>query len=346
MYVNKLGRNYQRGKPLPVEIRNQILEKVHFSSYRTLSREVRVSPSTIGYILKLHQHTGNVDCRERNHIRTQSKLTFEDSILVETIISDKGSTSLREIQKQLIDHGECGLVSISTLSRHVRNNAVSRKKYSRKRLGKCASDRFTHENMVYTQMYLDYLADKHPGSVKFFDESGFQLPDSGHRNYGYSPVGEECPDVRRYLSTANHTLNLLGGIDGVKYANVLPGASNAMEFLRFFEEAAETVDPVTERPVLEVGDIIVVDNFAAHHGEAERALPNYFDDLGMELLFLPAYSPDLNPVEEVFSKLKYLLMYRYNNIVFDNLEYAIWTALANITAADMYGYYSHTGYLV
>ena len=104
--------------------------------------------------------------------------------------------------------------------------------------------------MVYTQIYLDYLADKDLAAVKFFDESVFQLPDSGHRNYGYSSVGEQCVDVRRYLSTSNHTLNFLAGIDGVKYANVIQGACNAMEFLRFFEEASETTDALTERPSL------------------------------------------------------------------------------------------------
>lgn len=116
----------------------------------------------------------------------------------------------------------------------------SGQKYSRKRLGKCASERFTNENLVYTQLYLDYLSDKHPATSKFFDKSGFQLPDAGHRNFGFSPIGEECVDVRRYLSTANKTLNFLVGLDGVKYANMLEGASNSYEFLRFFDEASQS----------------------------------------------------------------------------------------------------------
>lgn len=77
--------------------------------------------------------------------------------------------------------------------------------------------------------------DKDPASVNFFDESGFQLPDVGHRNFGFSPVGNECVDVRRYLSTANKTLNFLVGLDGVKSANMLEGASNSYEFLKFFD---------------------------------------------------------------------------------------------------------------
>ena len=99
-----------------------------------------------------------------------------------------------------------------------------------------------------------------------------------------------------------------------------------------------------QRPILEVGDIVVVDNLAAHHGEVERAQRSFLNDLGMELIFLPVYSPDLNPVEEVFSKLKYLLKYRYQELVWDNLEYAVLRAIEDVTAADMYGYYKHVGY--
>ena len=121
------------------------------------------------------------------------------------------------------------------------------------------------------------MADKDPASVKFFDETGFQLPNAGHRNYGYSPVGEPCLDARCYISTANITMNLLAGIDGVKYANIIYGRSNSIEFLRFFSEAFHIVDPKTCRLIMEVGDIIVVDNFAAHHGEAEQALCDYLD---------------------------------------------------------------------
>ena len=89
--------------------------------------------------------------------------------------------------------------------------------------------------------------------------------------------------MRRYLSTANITLNFLAGIDRLqlKYANIVQGASNSIEFLRFFSEAPQTVDPNSLRPVLEVGDILVVDNFATHHGDAEIALRSFLNDMGM-----------------------------------------------------------------
>ena len=64
----------------------------------------------------------------------------------------------------------------------------------------------------------------------------------------------------------------------------------------------------------------MVDNLAAHHGEAGRVLRCFKNVLVMELVFFPVYSPDMNPVEEVFSGLKYLLKYRYQELVWDNLE--------------------------
>ena len=76
------------------------------------------------------------------------------------------------------------------------------------------------------------------------------------------------------------------------------------------------------------------------------ALRSFLNDLGMELVYLPAYSPDFNPDEEVFSKLKYLLKYQYQDTVFENLESAVWLAVGNLEVADMHGYYRHAGYLI
>lgn len=89
------------------------------------------------------------------------------------------------------------------------------------------------------------------------------------------------------MSTANLTLNFLVGYDGLNYRNIIEGASYSVQFLLFFDEASQTVDPITQRPILEVSDIVVVDNLAAHHGEAERALRSFLNDFGMELVFLP-----------------------------------------------------------
>ena len=53
----------------------------------------------------------------------------------------------------------------------------------------------------------------------------------------------------------------------------------------------------TGRPCLEVGDIVVMDNLSSHHYEGGEILEEWFDTMGIELLYTPSYSPDLNPGE-------------------------------------------------
>ena len=334
--VNKKGRNYQKGVPLSSDLRNQVVELAQHYSFSEVGRRLRLSKGAVSNIVKRYNLIGS----------TVPKYTFQESILLETMVQASSSSSLKELRDNLAIHGDCGKLSTSTLSRYITNKLPSGRNYSQKRLGKCASECFTPENIVYTQLYIDYLKDNDPSSVKFFDESGFQLPDAGHRNFGFSPVGEDCVEVRRYLFTANLTLNFLVGFDGVKYGNIIKRASNCVQFLRFFDEASRTVDPITQRPILEVGNIVVVDNLAVHHGEAERALRSFLNDVDIELVFFPVYSPDLNPIEEVFSKLKYLLKYRYRELVWENLEYTVLRAVRDVTAADMYSFCKHVGYFI
>ena len=77
--VSKLGRNYQKGKPLPIEIRtSDFAERALLHIYRrTLSRSLGISPASVGNILKLHRETGSLESRPQTHVRTQSKLSFE-----------------------------------------------------------------------------------------------------------------------------------------------------------------------------------------------------------------------------------------------------------------------------
>ena len=124
---------------------------------REVSRRLRIRPSTVSKYAKMYREKGDIEPFPRKHIRTRSKLSFGDSMLLETIVQTKGSTSLKEMKSELSNFGDCGEVSTSTISRHVRNRLPSTKSYSRKRLGKCAAERFTHENLVYTHWVVFWL---------------------------------------------------------------------------------------------------------------------------------------------------------------------------------------------
>jgi transposase len=93
-------------------------------------------------------------------------------------------------------------------------------------------------------------------------------------------------------------------------------------------------------PALSPGMVVVVDNVGAHQPERIREL---VVAAGCELVFLPAYSPDLSPVEEAFSKLKALVKAAAARTR-AALDAAIAAALDAVTAADVTGWFSHAGY--
>jgi transposase len=93
-------------------------------------------------------------------------------------------------------------------------------------------------------------------------------------------------------------------------------------------------------PTLWAGQIVVLDNLSAHKGGRVREI---VEGLGCELVYLPPYSPDLNPIEQAFSKVKGLLR-RAEARTREALVEAMGRALDAVTARDACGFFGHCGY--
>lgn len=93
-------------------------------------------------------------------------------------------------------------------------------------------------------------------------------------------------------------------------------------------------------PTLEEGQIVLLDNLPAHKTDRVREL---IEERGAEVWFLPSYSPDLNPIEEAFSKVKALLKKAVARTKGALVE-AIAQALAAVTPEDARGWFAHSGY--
>ena len=93
-------------------------------------------------------------------------------------------------------------------------------------------------------------------------------------------------------------------------------------------------------PALRAGQVVVMDNLSSHKGSHVRQL---IEGRGCELLYLPPYSPDLNPIEEAFSKVKALLRSSAARTR-EALVEAMGAALNAITARDVCGFFAHRGY--
>ena len=95
-------------------------------------------------------------------------------------------------------------------------------------------------------------------------------------------------------------------------------------------------------PALRPGQVVVVDNVGAHKPDRMRQL---VEAAGCRLIFLPAYSPDLSPVEEAFSKIKTLVKAAAARTR-AALDAAVAAALIAVTANDAAGWFAHAGYSV
>ena len=95
-------------------------------------------------------------------------------------------------------------------------------------------------------------------------------------------------------------------------------------------------------PTLAAGDIVIMDNLGSHKGAAVRAA---IEHVGAKLLFLPPYSPDLNPIEQVFAKLKALLRKAAARSL-DTLWHAVGQLLQHFEPNECANYIENAGYLL
>jgi transposase len=169
-----------------------------------------------------------------------------------------------------------------------------------------------------------------PDRFVWVDEFGSHLGLT--RTYARAPRGARAvgraPRNRGQNRTTLTSLTLAGLGPGL----VVEGGITT----RGFEVYVEAVLAPTLRP----GQIVVMDNLRQHRSPRVRAL---IEARGAQVWFLPSYSPDLNPIEEAFSKVKTLLRTAAARTE-EELLAAIWAALRAITPADALGYVTHCGY--
>lgn len=150
--------------------------------------------------------------------------------------------------------------------------------------------------------------------------------------YAWAPRGERAVGaVPRNRGTVTTLLAALS-LAGMGAAMTIAGGADTAVFEAYIEQGLA--------PTLRPGQLVVLDNAGAHQSErARRAI----EARGCRLLFLPAYSPDLSPIELAFSKLKAALR-RAGARTQAALEEAIGEALRTITPADARGRFRHCGY--
>jgi transposase len=169
-----------------------------------------------------------------------------------------------------------------------------------------------------------------PERLIFVDECGTHT--SLGPLYGYAPRSQRLYlPVPRNRGT-NTTLLSSMSLEGMGPTLTVEGSTTSVVFETYVEQVLA--------PTLRRGQVVVMDNLSAHKPKRIREL---IEQRGCELVYLPSYSPDYNPIEEAFAKIKNLLRKAVARSKEALIE-AIAAALSAITAEDIRGYFQHAGY--
>lgn len=164
------------------------------------------------------------------------------------------------------------------------------------------------------------------------------FPDEPSSHLGYTPTHAWAPRGRRAHASAprnpgeNKTVIAALTLDGVGALMRFDGGMTSDRFIGYVRHVLA--------PTLRPGQVVIADNLRAHHADAARAA---IEACGARFFPLPSYSPDFNPVEHAFSKVKQALR-RAQARSDDALRAATWAAFATITPQDAAGWFAHCGY--
>ena len=166
----------------------------------------------------------------------------------------------------------------------------------------------------------------------FLDESGVNtgLTRNYGRSFGKERVKDSVPFNRPLRTTIVSSVRLNG-----EYAHqVIDGAMNSKLFKEYIEKVL--------CPTLKVGDIVIMDNLSSHKVKGIKEL---IESVGAKLKYLPPYSPDYNPIELLWSKMKSFLR-KWKIRVKEKLPEAITNAISFVTESDCHNWFSHCGYFI
>jgi transposase len=169
-----------------------------------------------------------------------------------------------------------------------------------------------------------------PGRLVFVDEMGTHTALAPL--YAYAPVGERAFfEIPRNRGTNTTLLSSLHH-EGMGPSMAVEGATTKEVFEAYVEHFLA--------PALKPGQVVVMDNLGAHRPKRVREL---IETRGCMLLYLPPYSPDLNPIEEAFSKVKHILR-KIGARTKEALVEAMGRALGAVSTEDVRGFFAHCGY--
>jgi len=318
--------------PYPTDLRWRIvwLALVHHASPTDIAKLLNVCSRTVERYVELFNSTGDVVPRSRRNGPCRLLGQYEQLILLRMIMENPG-IYLSEIQEELCD--KFGVeVSAPTICRTLRFMGCTRQRIQRIALQR--SDECRARFMAEISMY-------DPSMLVWIDETGCDQRNS-LRRYGYSIRGIPPRDHRLLIRGTRYSAIPVMSLQGIHDVQVIEGTVNGDKFTSFIEN---TVLPIINpfdgsSPV----SVVIMDNCSIHH--VDQVVDLIENTAHAKVIFLPPYSPDLMPLEEVFSKVKSII--KKNGSLFHVCSAPrafLAIAFSFVTSEDCIGYVHHSGYV-
>ena len=300
-------------------------------SFAEIAKSMQIAISTAHRIYKKFEETGEVGqgAKPLQAASTRSKLDDQHKLFIIALVAVNPTMYLKEICTAI--HDVTGLVvSPSAVCKTLHGMG-----YSRKKVTQIALQRSMHFRAAFRAQVADYR----PEYFVWVDETGCDRRNYV-RKFGYSLRG--MSPICYQLLKRGQRLSAIAAIssDGLVGVEITEGTVDGSKFVDFIHgiliPEMEPFDGTAKR------SIVIMDNCSIHHtADVAQAL----EDAGILVMYLPPYSPDLNPIEECFSYIKYFLMAHDDVLqVSNNPKSILLSAFDNITAAQCKGWISHAGY--
>ncbi len=289
---------------LSLDIRERVVLAVEGGlSRRSAAKRFGVAASTAIKWIDRWRRTGDVGPRPQGGDRRSQRIEAHSEEIL-ALIDKKADITLGEIAEHLEEvHGL--RVAQSTVWRLLDRHGMTFKKTAH------ASEQQRADVLQHRQAWFDRQPNLEAERLVFIDETGASTKMA--RRYGRAPRGERCQAPVPYGHGKTTTFVGALRLEGMTAPMVLDGAMHGAAFLAYVEQVLV--------PTLSPGDIVIMDNLSAHKSPAVR---HAIEAAGAEPRFLPPYSPDFNPIEMAFSKLKAFLKKTAARTVDD-----LWDAIAN-----------------
>jgi transposase len=302
-------------RPYSNDLRERIVAAVARGdhSLRQIAALFSVSLSCVVRLLQHQRRTGSVQPKPHAGVPPRKLDAAADARLLELVHAQPDAT-LAELRDRL--GIPCCLMTVA--------RALQRHKMTRKKKTLHAQEREAPRVQAHRHAFQKKLASVDPADLVFVDETGANT--SLTRTHGRAPQGER---VRATTPGAWTNVTLIAGLrtSGIVAPRAWEGATDQALFHTYVEQALV--------PELRAGDVVVWDNLPPHKNPA---VIKAIEAVGARVEPLPVYSPDLTPIEEMFSKTKaYLRTVAARTI--DTVIVAMGQALDRVTQGDILGWF-------